>query len=159
MTMKADFNAEEWQQIAAAPAIAGLIVVSAQRGGTIRETMAIGKAYTEAKKAHGDFDLLGQVVSHAPQPDMEGIDSKEELHVDGLQKIRDAVAILEAKATPEEVEAYKAFSLTVAERAAEADKSGGVLGIGGERVSDAEREALAAVADALGTEPPATPAE
>ncbi len=42
--------------------------------------------------------------------------------------------------------------LTVAERAAERTKSGGVLGIGGERVSDAERAALDELAAALGVE-------
>jgi hypothetical protein len=72
-----------------------------------------------------------------------------------LERVREAVALLESKATLEEVDAYKQFTLSVAQRAAEADKSGGVLGIGGERVSDAEREALRELAEALGTEPPA----
>jgi len=40
MTTKAEFNAEEWEQIAGGPALAGMIVISAQRGGTIRETIA-----------------------------------------------------------------------------------------------------------------------
>jgi hypothetical protein len=40
--------------------------------------------------------------------------------------------------------------VTVATRAAEADKSGGVLGVGGERVSDAERGALDRIREALG---------
>ena len=159
MTTKADFNAEEWQQVAGAPAIAGFIVTTAQKGGTIRETMAMGKAYAEAKKEHGDGDLLGEIVATSPQPDLEGLESQEELRVEGLAKLREAVELLESKATPEEVDGYKAFTLTVAQRAAEADKSGGVVGIGGERVSDAEREALAAIAEALGTQPPELPAE
>ena len=139
MATKADFNAEEWQQVAGAPAIAGFIVITAQKGGTIRETMAMGKAYAEAKKEHDD-GLLGEIVATSPQPDLEGLKSQEELRVKGLAKLREAVELLEPKATPEEVDGYKAFTLTVAQRAAEADKSGGVVGIGGERVSDAERE-------------------
>jgi hypothetical protein len=159
MTTKTDFNAEEWAQVAGAPAIAGFIVATAQKGGTIRETMAMGKAYAEAKKEHGDSDLLGEIVATSPQPDLKGIESKDELRIEGLAKLRQAVELLQSKATPEEVDDYRAFTLTVAQRAAEADKSGGVLGVGGERVTDAEREALAAVAEALGTQPPELPAE
>jgi hypothetical protein len=159
MTTKADFNAEEWSQLAGAPALAGFIVISAQRGGTIRETVAMSKAYAEAKKEHGDSDLLGELVSTAPQANLGEMKTTEDLRLQGLASLRDAVALLAAKATPEEVEDYRAFTLTVAQRAAEADKSGGVFGIGGERVTDAEREALAAVAEALGTQPPELPAE
>lgn len=154
MTTKAEFNAEEWAELAGAPAIAGFIVIMAQRGGTIRETMAIGKVYAEAKKEHGDAGLLGELVATAPQPDLKGLENAEQLRVQGLAKLRQAVELLQSKATPEEVDEYRAFALSIAERAAEADKSGGVLGIGGERVTDAEREALAAVAEALGTQPP-----
>ena len=61
-----------------------------------------------------------------------------------------------AKASPEELDAYKRFTLTVAERAAQADKSGGVLGIGGERVSESESAALDEIAATLGVERPAS---
>ena len=39
MTTKAEFNAEEWQNVAEGPALGGLIVIAAQRGGTIRESV------------------------------------------------------------------------------------------------------------------------
>lgn len=154
MTTKADFNGEEWTTVAEAPALAGLIVVTAQRGGTIRESLAIGKAYAEAKQQHGDSDLLGELVSAAPRIEPKQFSSPQDLRLRGAEKLREAVDLVEAKATAEEAEAYRGFAMTVAQRAAEADKSGGVLGIGGERVSQAEREALAEVAAALGTEPP-----
>lgn len=158
MTTKAEFNAEEWAELAGAPAIAGFIVITSQKGGTIRETMAMGKAYAEAKKEHGDSGLLGELVATPPQPDLKGLENQQELRVQGLAKLRGAIELLESRATAEEVDEYRAFCLAVAERAAAADKSGGVLGVGGERVTDAEREALAAVAEALGTQPPELPA-
>jgi hypothetical protein len=153
MTTKAEFNAEEWEQIASGPAIAGLIVVAAQRGGTIRETIAMAKAYGEERENH-TAELIGELASTPPKVDRKEFSSAEDLRTRGLGKVTEAVAALEAKATPEEVDAYRAFSLAVAQRAAEADKSGGVLGIGGERVSDAERTALNDVAAALGADPP-----
>lgn len=151
MTTKADFNAEEWEQVLEAPALAGLIVITAQRGGTIREGVQMAKAYTEARKEHSESDLLSEVVSQPPTVEPRQFESAEQLRSEGLQRIRDAVALLEPKAEPGDVEAYKRFVLTVAERAAEATKSGGVLGIGGERVSEAESAALDELAAALGT--------
>jgi hypothetical protein len=59
--------------------------------------------------------------------------------------LRDAVALLERKATPEEVEDYKRFVVTLAERVAAAHKEGG------EPVSQAERAAIDEIAAALGT--------
>lgn len=151
MTTKAEFNAEEWDKVVEGPALAGLIVIAAQRGGTIRESMHIARAYTEARKEHAESDLLGEIVSTPPHPDLGRYETPEALRNTGLAHIRDAVALVEAKATPDELDAYRKFTLTVAQAAAEADKSGGFLGIGGERVSDSESAALDQIADALGT--------
>ena len=151
MTTKADFNAEEWQRIVEVPALAGMIVASAQRGGTIRESVQMAKAYTEARKEHSGNDLLGELVAQPPSIQPREFANAEELRSEGLARIREAVALLEAKADPDDVEAYRRFALSVAERAAEATKSGGVLGIGGERVTDAESSALDDIAATLGT--------
>jgi hypothetical protein len=156
MATKADFNAEEWQTVVEGPAIGGLIVISSQRGGTIRETVAMAKAYAEAKREHEGHDLLGDVAAAPPRISPKEFSSVEDLHTSGIERVRNAVSILEAKASPEEVEAYRSFAMAVADRAAEADKSGGFLGVGGERVSDAERQAIGQLAEALGTEPPPT---
>ena len=47
MTAKADFTAEEWTIVLEGPPSAGMIVLTAQSGGTFRETWAISKAYVE----------------------------------------------------------------------------------------------------------------
>jgi hypothetical protein len=61
--------------------------------------------------------------------------------------------ILETKATPAEIDAYKRFVMTVAQTVASAHKEGGFLGIGGKEVSDAENQALDEISSALGTPP------
>ena len=155
MTTQADFDAEEWQTVVAAPAIAGYIVSAAQRGDAAREVAVMAHAYVEAEKAHPGFDLLGEVVARAPEDVLHESSVRERPEVDGLERIRTAVALLEAKATPEEVDTYKRFAFDVAERVALAARSGDVLGIGGELVSDAEHEALERVAEALGLPPDA----
>jgi hypothetical protein len=71
------------------------------------------------------------------------------------ERLREAMLILAAKATPEEIDAYKTFVMTVAQAAAAAHKEGGFLGIGGKQISDAENQALDEISTALGS-PPAT---
>ena len=160
MTTKAEFNAEEWSKITEGPALAGLIVIASQRGGTIRESLAMAKVYRETQEKHGaGGDLLGELVQSAPNLNAKQFSSKEDMHTQGLERIRTAVGLVEAKATPEELDEYRKFSMAVAQHAAEADKSGGFLGIGGERVSGNEQAALTEVAEALGTEAPPPPTE
>ena len=150
MTSKAEFNAEEWEQVVEGPALAGLIVIAAQRGGTIRETMKMAKAYTQAREEHGDSDLLGEIVSTPPKLQSKKFESAEALRNEGLERVREAAALVGSKADAGELDTYKRFIITVAEKAAEATKSGDFLGIGGELVSEKESEVLDAIAETLG---------
>src|SRR5438874_7980626 len=109
MTGKADFTEEEWGLILEGPPSAGMIVVTAQRGGTFRESFAIGKAYVEARQQHGDSELLDEIVAARPERDHTRYHSVEELKQGGLQHLRDAVALLQQKAAPQEVEDYRRF--------------------------------------------------
>jgi hypothetical protein len=149
MTGKADFSADEWQTVLEAPPSAGLLVISSDRGGSIRETFSMAKAYAEARQQHGESELLDAIVSAKPEVDHTRFKSPEELKEASLGHIRDAVALLQSKATAEEVEEYKAFIRGLAERVAEARKEG-FLGLSGERVSGDERQALDEISAALG---------
>jgi hypothetical protein len=149
MTGKAAFNAEEWELVLSAPPSAGLIVATAQRGGALRESFSIAKAYAEARQRQGDSELLDEIAKAKPEMDVKRYSSAAELEQALLQRIRDAVAIVEQKATPEEVDAYRRFIVSLAERVAEAHKEG-FLGLTGERVSDAERQALDKIKEAVG---------
>jgi hypothetical protein len=146
MTGKADFTDEEWHLVVQGPPTAGMIVLTAQRGGTFRETFSIAKSYAEARRHHGESALLDEIVSARPELDRARYHSPEELREHGLQHLRDAVALLEAKA-PAEVEAYKRFVLGLANNVANAHRERG----GEEGASDAERAAIAEIATALGT--------
>ena len=137
MTTKSEFNAEEWERVEQAPALAALMVMLADRGGSIRETIALGKAYTEARR-DGSGELLEAIVASAPQLDRASVGAPEQLP----ERIREAVGIVEEKATPEEAEQYRRFILRVADVVAHAHKEGGVLGIGGKEVSERERAVL-----------------
>ena len=153
MTTKADFNAEEWSTVVEGPFLAGMRTVAADRGGTIRESMAMGQVYAEARRRQGESELLDTLVSSPPAIDQQRLGSGGDLGAATAGRLRDAVDILERHATPEEVEAYKRFVVSVAEAAAKAHKEGGFIGIGGKQVSDSEQAALDEIAAALGTAP------
>ena len=150
MTKKADFNAEEWSTVVEGPPIAGMIVVTAERGGTIRESLQMSKAYKEAREAHLGPELIGELLDSAPEVDPEGYSSVEELHERGLAQLTEAISVLEGKATEDEVDSYRGFVLGIAERVAHAHKSGGFLGFGGHEVSEAERDALDEIRRTIG---------
>jgi hypothetical protein len=126
MTGKAAFSEQEWKTILEGPPSAGMILVTAGRGGTIRETLAIGKAYAEARKQHGSSELLDEIIAAKPEIDHTRYHSFEELKEHGLQHLRDAVAVLGAKATPDEVDDYRGFVVALAERVAHAHREDGV---------------------------------
>ena len=149
MTGKADFTEDEWKLVLEAPPSAGLIVIASDRGGSVRESFSMAKAYTEARKEHGESELLDEIVSAKPEMDHTRYHSPEELKDASLGHIRDAVALLKEKAAPEEVDEYKKFIVALANRVAEARKEG-FLGLSGERVSDDERSAIGEVEAALG---------
>ena len=143
MTTKSDFSTEEWQLILEAPPSAGMIVVTAQRGGSFRETIAIAKAYVEARQQHGESELLDEIVAAKPERDHTHYHSPDELKQHGLQHLRDSVALLERKATPVEVDEYRRFIVTLAHKVAAAHREHG------EEVSESARAAINDITGAL----------
>jgi hypothetical protein len=144
VTTKADFTPAEWDAVLQAPPSAGMLVITAQRGGTIRETFSMGRAYTEARQHHGQSELLDEIVAAKPEIDRTRYGSPDELRDHALQHIRDAVALLEGKAEQEELAEYRSFVVSLAERVARAHSEGG------EPVSDSEQSAIEAIKGALG---------
>jgi hypothetical protein len=145
MTSKSDFTPEEWRLILEAPPSAGMIVVTAQHGGSFRETIAMAKAYAEARQQHGKSELLDEIVAAKPERDHTHYHSLEEVKQHGLQHLRDSVALLEKKVTTEEVEEYRRFIVTLSHRVAAAHREHGV------DVTESEQKAIDEITEALST--------
>jgi hypothetical protein len=122
-----------------------MIVITAARGGMFRETVAMSKAYAEARAQHGDSELLEEIAAAKPQMDHTRYRSAEELRDNGLRHLRDAAALVQSKATSEECDDYRRFVLTLANEVAAAHREGG------QSVSPAEAEAIQQITAALGT--------
>lgn len=147
MTTSAAFSPEEWKMVLEGPPSAGMIVVTAAHGGMIRESIAMSKAYVDARAQHGESELLDEIVAAKPKADHTRYHSAEELRENALKHVRDAVALLGSKATTEEVDEYRRFVLTLASKVAAAHKEHG------QSVSPAESEAIEQITAALGTTP------
>jgi hypothetical protein len=145
MTTQAAFSPEEWKVVLEGPSAAGMIVITAAHGGTFRETIAMSKAYAEARAEHGESELLDEIVSAKPKMDHTRYHSAEELRDSGLGRLRDAMALLEGKATAGERDDYRRFVLTLAGKVAAAHREHG------QSVSPAEEQAIGQIAAALGT--------
>jgi hypothetical protein len=144
MTAKSDFTEQEWDTVLKGPPAAGLIVAAAARGGSFKESFAIAKSYTEARKQHGSSELLDAIVSAKPEMEHHMYHSYDEIKSAGVEHLRDAVGVLETKATPDEVDDYRRFVLTLCEHVANAHREDGVA------VSGGEQAAIAEITSALG---------
>jgi hypothetical protein len=118
-----------------------MIVLVSSKGGSFRETWALAKTFAEARQQHGESELLDALV--ADKPDTPRYHSPEEAEQQGLERVRQAVALLQAKA-PDDVDGYRRFVREVAGRVAEAHKEGDTA------VSAEEQEAIAKIESALG---------
>lgn len=138
-----DFSAEEWEAISDGPVYAGFMIITASKGGTIRETFSMSKAWAEARQRHGESELLDAVVAEKPKLD-DKPGSAIEMHNAGIQMLQRAVQAIEAK-SPGDVEGYRSFVNGLAERVAEAHEEDG------EKISSGERSVLDEIAGALGS--------
>jgi hypothetical protein len=113
----------------------------AERGGAIRESVALGRAYAEARSAGGS-ELIEALVSSPPHVDPQSMGQPDEFRTKLPERLHSAIAVVGQKATPEEAQEYRDFILRVADVVAHAAKEGGVLGIGGKEVTEQEQAVL-----------------
>lgn len=163
MASKTDFTPEEWTTLRTAPAFVGGAMMAASPDGfftSIREAFSMGSSSFSTLKAHEHVPLLKEIMTDKEKlvDDMKaklgtGGDAearRAKLHAEAIASVKQAVAILAQKGSPEDVKAYRAWIGAVAEGVANAASSGGFLGFGGEKVSEAEKAFLADVAAAMG---------
>ncbi len=159
MTTKAGFTEDEWATLVRSPMVAGMAITLADPGGPIevvKETSAVLKFATSSSSEQRD-DLVGELAREVrgfaeqrtnPLGDFKprGAMAGKEI-VDELSRANEIVS---AKASSEEAEAYRAWIMECAQRAADAAKEGGFMGFHAERVSQGEKDMLAQLRSTLG---------
>ena len=164
MANKRSFTPEEWTKVLEGTMVAGMAVAAADPSGlwgTLKEAFAARSALGTAKLDSGSNELVEAVIADFEtaegQSAVQEVLRKRfagakptELVQRSLDELREVSAIVDTKA-PGDAAAFKAWLRGISQKVAEASMEGGFLGVGGVRVSDAERATLADVAKALGT--------
>jgi hypothetical protein len=165
MAGKANFTKEEWTLLLESPIIAGMAVTAADPSGLwglLKESFAGGTALTKAMAGADTNALVKAVVTDCSSSEgqtaaRDGLKAKfadsqpTDLKVKAIDSLRQISALLDAKA-PGDAAAFKAWLRQISQSTAEAaNEGGGLFGIGGVQVSDAEKATLAEISTALGT--------
>ncbi|GAA4454287.1 hypothetical protein GCM10023170_045680 [Phytohabitans houttuyneae] len=154
------FSDEEWGLLTGLP-LAVLTAASAAESDGTRRTLAEGAAGLEAVSAGREgasplVTLVAQeVVSRAGDPEageelpLISPEDPEAYTADVLGRATQAAALLRGKVDEGEAGAYGHWLVSIAEQVVTAAPSGGMLGIGGDLVTEPERRFRDALAKAL----------
>jgi hypothetical protein len=165
MTDRTTFTDDEWTLLRVAPSFVAVGVVAADPSGlfaSITEALAGAHAVTETLNANRSVELFSALAADHTAPKLPDVDEllgsgsdqmqMANFKAAALERVKDAVDLLNRKAAVLEVDAYRRLLLQVADNAANASKEGGFLGIGGVRVSAKERAFIDLVRKAAGIE-------
>lgn len=161
MGIRDNFTPEEWKSLLKAPMLVSYAIAGAAPSGEegfIQEMSAVADAIIEGGQQAAKESLLEAVVAdivanagdnqRGPTEKISVGDIKNR----ALDNCHSLAALLQAKASPEEADAYKRWLLAVAQKVAAAAKEGGIFGFGGKQVSESEVATINEIAAALGVE-------
>jgi hypothetical protein len=154
------FTEEEWNQLLKSSEMTAFYISHASPSGMVgilKEMMASTNQIVAAIRKSSGNSLVDELAADIKLRVDQGVKIESPILVSGtenmkeqcLQYFRDLSALLSAKA-PVDAEGFKKWLYDVAQKTAEAAKEGGFLGIGGEKVNEAELAALKDLALALG---------
>ena len=163
MADKSSFTPDEWKCILEGVMMASVAVTAAEPSGLwglLKESFAAGTTLAAGKTDAGSNALIKAVVADFETSEgrslaRDGLKEKlagskvAEIKTKGLEALRQVGTLVDTKA-PADAAAFKGWLRQISQQVAEAAKEGGFLGIGGVRVSDAEKATLAEIASALG---------
>jgi hypothetical protein len=153
MLTKNDFTARDWNTLRDAQYLVGLATLMADSSGfgTIKESVALAQGIMANQASNLPLirDLTGKAEMEAAQgalrqrlEDPAAKPTKDSLRQLALEQVGKSVAILDDKASTEELDAYRKLIYGVAEKVANAASEGGFLGFGGTQVSSGEQSFL-----------------
>jgi hypothetical protein len=158
MTAQDAFTGDEWMLLSRSAMVAGIAVALVGKGGPIRFAKEGLAARKVAVAPPGDHELLASLAANleaATSSDSGektlgeyALGNRSEAEAALLGQLRDACAVMAAKATPEETTSWRSWMVAAAEASAEATTEGHFGR--GERVSDDERDMIAKIAEAVG---------
>ena len=164
MTDKSSFTKDEWALLLESPMIAGMAITAADPSGLwglLKELFAGGGALSQAMTSATTNALVKAVVadfsnSEGRSAARDGLKAKfansqpADVKTKSLDLLRQVSALLDTKA-PTDSMAFKNWLRQISQSTAEAaTEGGGLFGIGGVQVSEAEKATLNEISSALG---------
>jgi hypothetical protein len=161
---KTTFTREEWTLLLESPMMAGMAITAADPSGLwglLKESFAGGSALAKVMADPGANPLVKALAndfstSEGRSAARDGLKAKfansqpADVKTKSIEALRQVSAVLAAKA-PGDATAFKSWLRQISQGTAEAaSEGGGLLGIGGVQVSDAEKTTLAEISNALG---------
>ena len=162
MADKSNFTNEEWKLLLESVMMAGIAVTAAAPSGLwglLKESFASSSDLVKAKMDPGTNPLIKAVVADFDSAQgraiaRDGLKEKlqgvkpADIPAKCIETLRQVAAVLDTKA-PGDAAAFKGWLRQISQRVAEAASEGGLLGIGGVLVSDAEKATLKEISSAL----------
>ncbi|GGM49098.1 hypothetical protein ACFFX1_23150 [Dactylosporangium sucinum] len=158
--MDVDYTDEEWGLLVGLPQSVLIAASQAEADGSrrTREEWTVGM--TAIADGRGSASSLVQSVAAEVVARQGNVEEGEEPPIiefpdrdagitDVISRAGQAHELLVAKADPEDAEAYRFWLITVTDAVVSATRTGGVLGLGGEQVTPAERSFRDSLATAL----------
>jgi hypothetical protein len=153
MNARDPFTPGQWAAVVdAAPAIARAVAAAAGKpADTVRELGAFETSLASAPSSGNE--LLDEVIDAVRDRLAAGavVGPPDRAVMDGIEAARKAGAILGSLAAPDDAMVVRAWLLELARIVGSAAREGGLLGIGGALVSDAEEQLILELSEALGS--------
>jgi hypothetical protein len=161
---KTSFTEEEWTLLLESPMMAGMAITAADPSGLwglLKESFAGGNALAKALSDSGANPLVKALAtdfttSESRSAARDGLKAKfanskpADVKTKSIEALSQVSAVLAVKA-PGDAAAFKSWLCQISQSTAEAaSEGGGLLGIGGVQVSDAEKATLSEISNALG---------
>lgn len=163
MVNKQNFTPEEWAKILESMMLAGMAVSAAEPSGlwgTIKEAFASRSAIAASQHSASNELVKAAIAELQTQEGRSTVQAAlrelmagaepSQIAQRALAHLREVSAILDAKA-PGDAAAFRDVLRGISQKVAEASLEGGILGLGGTRISDAEKATLADIEKALGS--------
>lgn len=153
LALKNKFSDADWMKMRMAPFAAVYLVATASPSserGQLNELAAATNAAMDAISNAPPTSILGTAFGGGlRQSELDVLAQDAPPRDKMLAAIRDGVAAVQ-KNCPSDAASYKSMIKSAAQSAAEAEKEGGFLGMGGVRVSKEEQQALDDISAAVG---------
>ena len=167
MSDRSAFTRDEWSLHRTIPILVTAAMIAAEPSGLfgqLHEAIAGNAAMLGYAKEHPDNALVAAIAADTSIPAMpnprelmgEGTPEEQATRftVATMTRLHEALEILRTHATQAELHGYGEMVMHMASDVANADREGGFLGFGGQRVSENERSLLEQLAVRLGVPSP-----